>query len=192
MEKHKIICIFGDSIVWGACDSEKGGWVERLKIDLAEKSEYNTIIYNLGISGETTQELINRLNTEAKARNPDTIIFSIGINDSHRPINLEVFEKNLQELIKKANKFTKKIIFLGLNTVDESCQEVINKNYFNETIEKYDNIIKISCEKNKLNYIPLKNKIGIDDLDDGLHPNSEGHEKIFEKVREFLIKNKLI
>jgi len=29
-------------------------------------------------------------------------------------------------------------------------------------------------------------------LEDGLHPNSEGHKKIFESVKEFLIKNKII
>ena len=30
--KHVMkICVFGDSIAWGACDFEKGGWADRLK-----------------------------------------------------------------------------------------------------------------------------------------------------------------
>jgi lysophospholipase L1-like esterase len=29
-------------------------------------------------------------------------------------------------------------------------------------------------------------------LYDGLHPNSEGHKKIFETVKNYLVKNKII
>ena len=29
-------------------------------------------------------------------------------------------------------------------------------------------------------------------LEDGAHPNSEGHEKIFETVKDFLIQNKIV
>jgi lysophospholipase L1-like esterase len=28
-----------------------------------------------------------------------------------------------------------------------------------------------------------------EDFDDGLHPNTEGHQKIFEKVKNFLVEN---
>ena len=34
---HKTICVFGDSISWGAWDMEKGGWVNRLWLFLAER-----------------------------------------------------------------------------------------------------------------------------------------------------------
>ena len=40
----KRICVFGDSITWGACDYEKGGCVERLKTDLLEHSDINVKI----------------------------------------------------------------------------------------------------------------------------------------------------
>jgi lysophospholipase L1-like esterase len=30
------------------------------------------------------------------------------------------------------------------------------------------------------------------DLIDGLHPNSQGHQKMFERVRDFLLENKLV
>ena len=41
MEKTKIqgnICVFGDSIVWGAWDKEKAGWVNRLAIYCQNKN----------------------------------------------------------------------------------------------------------------------------------------------------------
>ena len=31
-----------------------------------------------------------------------------------------------------------------------------------------------------------------EDFDDGLHPNAQGHRKIFEKVKDFLVENKWI
>ena len=32
----------------------------------------------------------------------------------------------------------------------------------------------------------------VDDLPDGLHPNTEGHKKMFERIKDFLVENKLI
>lgn len=39
------------------------------------------------------------------------------------------------------------------------------------------------------NYLvsPEKSPLSDEDFNDGLHPNATGHEKIFAKVREFLI-----
>ena len=72
------ICVFGDSIAWGASDSEKGGWVERLKIYMGEHRSGN--VYNLGVSGDTTNDLLERFEQEAKARESDVIIFAVGTN----------------------------------------------------------------------------------------------------------------
>jgi len=30
------------------------------------------------------------------------------------------------------------------------------------------------------------------DLEDGLHPNAKGHEKMFQRIRDFLVENKVI
>jgi len=43
-------------------------------------------------------------------------------------------------------------------------------------------MIKNFCEKEKLEYVGIKAAVEIDDLEDGLHPNSRGHEKIFKTV----------
>lgn len=32
----------------------------------------------------------------------------------------------------------------------------------------------------------------LSDLDDGLHPNPKGHKKIFLKIKEFLLTNKIV
>jgi len=191
------ILIFGDSITYGAFD-KKGGWVEGLKEKLMGK---DILVYNLGVSGDTTIDLLDRFENETRARydNDTTLILEIGINDSyHSDITPEMFENNIQELIKKAKKYSKKIVFLGLTPVDESKTNPLpwNKNAFykNNKIQKYSNIIKEVCKRNSIHFIEISNNFAKTDykilLHDGLHPNTKGHEKIFEIVSKDL--NKLI
>ena len=75
------ILVFGDSIARGAVDLEKGGWVERLRIYFVNNSKDKSV-YNLGISGDTTENLLKRFMNECKVREPEIIIFAIGVNDS--------------------------------------------------------------------------------------------------------------
>ncbi|MFH1461253.1 MAG: GDSL-type esterase/lipase family protein, partial [Patescibacteria group bacterium] len=81
--KDVSICIFGASTAWGAWDSEQGGWTSRLKTYFHSQDyrEY-VLLYNLGVSGDNTNDLLERFKPEAEAREPNLIIFAIGINDS--------------------------------------------------------------------------------------------------------------
>ena len=209
------ILVFGDSIVWGFGDSEKGGWTNLLKV-FFQSSEYTknlifNTVYNLGIGGDTTDLLLERFRNEVEARveenhgirKTDIMIFAIGTNDSiflnskdNPRVNLEDFRKNLRELINQAKKFTKKIIFIGLNEVDESktAPTPWNKSRYwtNESMKKYDSMIRLVCQKNDILFIPMFDLLNKKDLIDGLHPNSRGHQKIFERVKDFLLENKLI
>ena len=63
--------------------------------------------------------------------------------------------------------------------------------YTNENIKKYGEIMKDVCQKNNILFLDL-DPLDNEDFDDGLHPNSIGHEKIFVKVRDFLKTNKWI
>jgi len=70
MDKH--ILVFGTSTTYGAWDSE-GGWVARLRKFLDEKtisSNYKSegLIYNLGVSGDKTEDVLKRFEPETKAR----------------------------------------------------------------------------------------------------------------------------
>lgn len=208
------ILVFGDSITHGECDTE-GGWVQRLikysyKKNLTEPNFYCSI-YNLGVSGNATEDLIKRFEFETRQRVDEeeelAVIFAIGINDSQflqskndlrcPPAD---FQENIQTLANLARKFSSKIIFIGLAPVDESRTSPIpwntEKSYKNEYVRKYNDIIKSFCKENRIHFIGIFDKFMDEDykglLEDGLHPNSEGHKKIFEIVKNFLVKNKLI
>jgi len=195
----KSICIFGDSITWGACD-EKGGWVERLKVYLAENYEC-TDVYNLGIPGDTTKGILERFEFEAQQRVDGEeeliLMFAIGINDTRlKEISLEKFIGNLNEIIKRAKKLSQKIIFVGLTPVDESVKEVNMDNYLNDNIKSYDGVIRSECKEKNILFIDIFDNFSKLDykklLDDGLHPNTKGHEIIFKLARDYLINNKIV
>lgn len=189
------ICIFGDSISWGASDFEKGGYVERLKSYCLENYD-EVAIYNLGISGNTTSDLLKRFKNEATTRKPDLVIFAIGINDARYEkskdeilINIKLFRKNIIKLIKITKKISSKVIFIGLTRVlEEKTMPIENVYYENNIINQFDDVLKNICIQNNIDYIEMKNVLDKDDYDDGLHPNTKGHEKIFNVVLENLKK----
>ncbi len=187
------ILIFGDSITWGAYDPEQGGWATRLR-NYFEEHDNDVNVYNLGISGATTADLLERIKIEAKSREPHWIIFAIGINDaqfihstSSLHVSLDEFQQNLTKLLSVAKKFTDKIVFVGLTRVDESKTAPMpwdtDKSYTNENIKRLDSAIEKFCEDNTLKFIPIKDLLNNNDLIDGLHPNTRGHIKIFERIK---------
>ena len=82
MKKPETICIFGDSTAWGAWDLEKGGWVSRLWLEIHKDMESGAKLYNLSISGGTTETILARFESEARMREADALIFQTGGNDA--------------------------------------------------------------------------------------------------------------
>jgi lysophospholipase L1-like esterase len=209
------IFVFGDSITYGNWDYEGGGWVNRLRNFLDTKSlvkhKFDYRLYNLGISGDTSKDLLYRFEFEIKNRLKDNeeslVIIEIGINDSlffqdkkKLTTSPKIFRKNIQKLIKLSRKFTEKIIFVGPTSVVESKVNPLpwrkEVSYKNGYISKYNEVIKSVCKENKVFFIDIFAEwINLNYeilLEDGVHPNSEGHKKIFEIVKESLINNKFI
>ena len=187
------ICIFGDSITWGAYDPKNGGWVNQLR-NYFEAQDKDIDIYNLGISGDSTIDLPCRIEIEAKSREANMIVFAIGVNDAQfihstnsNRISDNDFRNNLEKLYRIAKKLTPKIIFIGLTSVDESKTKPIpwntEKTYTNENIKRLDQIIKTFCSKNNLKFISMNDLLNNDDLVDGLHPNTQGHIKMLERIK---------
>lgn len=210
------ILIFGDSIAWGAWDSE-GGWAFRLKKYTDSQAvknnfeNYNTV-YPLGISGDSTNELINRFETELSSRLSEdssvVVVIAIGTNDSmfavsngKNWVDVDTFEKNLEKILEIANKNNvRQLIFIGAPPVNDSILNPIpwfpSHIYSNESIEKYNNIIKKFANKNNFEFVDLYNDFTKNNykelLSDGVHPNTEGHKQIYEKILEEFIKLQIL
>lgn len=189
------IIVFGDSLAYGVADTEFGGWVNRARIYLDNHEEREINVFNLSISGEITEETLNRFKAECTVRyNKDKItiiVFAVGINDTqdingNYRVSIEQFISNIKALIHAAKKFTNNILFVGLTKVDESKVVPVfwnkNKSYFNDKILEFDNSLEIICNKEKVLYLKVYDMITLNDLSDGLHLNNIGHQKLCDVV----------
>jgi lysophospholipase L1-like esterase len=202
------VLVFGASVTQGFWDTE-GGWVQRLRKYYDEQQVQNwtnerPTIFNLGISGDSTREILKRLEAEAMVRQTDrglAFIFSVGVNDSfvfgdgRENMNPEEFVANYKKIISIAKKYSDKIMLLGLQYCDEDRTRPVawaDINYTNERIKIFDDITKSVAETHDIPYVGIfdllreKFESGSKVYQDGLHPNNEGHQLIFEQVRPAL------
>ena len=81
------ICCFGDSLVNGVRDGEKGGWPMRLGRRMLAEAKRDVTVYNLGVRAETTEGLKARWKFEAGLRMvpefPSVLMFGFGVHDAN-------------------------------------------------------------------------------------------------------------
>lgn len=211
----KRIIVFGASVECGPWDKE-GGWVERLRKFLCYKvieSNYKLyyLLFNLGISGDTSTEILKRFKSDAKPRidknEKNIFIICTGKNDAlyhdttgKLKCSPKRYKGNLEKIIKIAKNYSKTIVLVGTYAVDESLVAPVpwlkECSYLNKYILEYNEIAKRVAKDSHAEFIDVSrdtdNKKWFDMLADGIHPNTRGHEKIFRTVKDYLIKNKII
>lgn len=207
--QEKNIFIFGDSCTQGFWDSQ-GGWATRLKqyFDNSMVSapnfpqhEFYHMVYPLGVTDDTTKNILERFEFETEKRmawgtTEEIFIFAIGKNDTAIS-DINEYERNIRDIIKRAKRFSNKIAFLETGAVNEKLTQPVvwNDRYFytNEKIKAYNYILNKIAQEEEVDIIPLFDDWIKEDytklLADGVHPNDDGHKYIFEKVKNFLLEN---
>lgn len=198
-----MIAIFGDSVAVGHVD-KKGGWPCRLKqffntLYINKKINNSLSVHNFSISGANTNYLIDRFFKEIKHLEwgqPRVIIFALGKNDSaynfeskSNEIPVKKFKKNLETMINTCFEYKDtKILLLNIgNFNDEITYPVpwdVSIGYSRELIKPYNDVLKDLSTIPNVELIDLNSKLTLEDLYDGVHPNSNGHKKIYEEVLE--------
>jgi len=205
------VLVFVDSITQGFWSIE-GGWVEKLRKhydglaikDLKHNSQPE--IFNLGVSGDTTRNLLARIEQETKVRkwpgDPQIAVVAIGTNDDlfengKQWVELPEFQSNLQKIIAVLKPLVEGMLFVGNVAVDERLTTPVswaNIHYTNDQLERYETMIKKVASEHDIVFVPIfekfnnKLKAGEDLLTDGLHPNDAGHKLIVELVQPELEK----
>ncbi len=188
------IGIWGDSITYGESDDEALGWVGRLRRSFSVDEDVQ--VYNRGICGNTSADVLKRFKIEADSLEPTIIVFAVGINDSKHPlgestnkVSLEQYQQNMRSLVTQALGYTKNVFIVGATQVDEEviAQRKDSSRFFNTEIEKYNAVLKQLAAENNLVYIDVFGAMDIkSDLHDGLHPNAGGYEKLSQKIKPLL------
>lgn len=175
------ILFFGDSITAGYGVGEESAFPAFIqqKIDSLEWN-YNAV--NGGSSGETSAGGLRRIDWVLQ-QPVSVFVLELGGNDGLRGIDLDVTQKNLQNIIDKVeSKYPDaKIIVTGMQVPPNLGPE-----YTRQFKEMYPEL----AEENDAKLIPyfLDDLGGDSELmqSDGIHPTEEGHKLLAEKVWEVL------
>lgn len=200
------IIIFGDSIAAGRAVNKNKSWPFLISHFMDKINNREILVYNLSVASTSTKEIIQRFENESSSRlinqDPDdqlSIIFAIGLNDSKgigsqqsyytKPKD---FKRNVLLLIKLAKKFTKDIIYIGPNCVDENKTSYIKSIFFkNRNVQKFNNSIQLICQWESVTFINSFKEMSSGNfeeylVDDGIHLNELGHRFIFERLIQHL------
>lgn len=199
------LLVFGDSITWGACDLECGGWVQRLRLEFdrvqMSKSDLWLPVYNLGISGDTSAGVAQRIRNELAVRHDPAegsiVVLAIGINDSivvrdpHEPqVTLAQYEENLERIAAEVKRVTDHLLLVGLTPVQQEKLDPLpwnpSKAYRLDRAHEFAQALDQFAAKNKIAIVHIWDDWRQRDLNvllsDGLHPNAAGHEDIYQRV----------
>jgi lysophospholipase L1-like esterase len=203
------VLVFGDSITQGYWDTE-GGWVDRLRKSYDElqvqdlQGRDDPTIFNLGVSADTTRDILARIEAETIARtrhgNLPIVVVQIGVNDSstdHGTVRVELatYKQNLIAIIEKMKPLSSRLIFVGLSGCDETKTTPTawgNYHYTNAAIKAYETAMSDIAHSYGVPFMVVFDSFmavaaaNTHLLPDGLHPNNEGHELICKIVRSRL------
>lgn len=204
---ERIVAI-GDSIVAGRIDSRGGGWVSRLQSRFVGANPGRRLLYNLGIAGETSEGLLDRLWSECTLRKPDLILIGIGVNDSRSEGGPEVpprteetaFRANLIKSI-EISRALARVVFVTMIPIDEQRTRPLRENiyYSFSTQERYATVTQEVLLSEGVEFVDvyrswmaLSKEARSSLLEDGLHPNADGHRRICRQVTSQLLRRGLI
>ena len=153
-------------------------------------------VTNAGISGHTTRELLARFDRDVMSQKPDWVSICIGINDVWRQFDVpaiheyqvmpEEYEKNLEEMIEKAQNGTKGVFVLSPYYIEPNPADRMRAR-----MDEYVEICRRLAEKHGCVFIDLQ-KLFADYCGyrhssylawDRIHPNQGGAALV---AREFL------
>jgi lysophospholipase L1-like esterase len=203
-ELPRIVAI-GDSLIYGRLDGVHGGWVGRLRRWLETEGPFMTAVFNLGIGGQTSADVLERIAEECGPRTPNIIVIGVGTNDLRRPVEpnapcevaLQDFGENLERLARVAASMGARTALAGLVPVDEARTQPHNGFfYFNSDVEQYDGVVREVSRRESADYVPFGDAFRPDatrgmslrDSDliaDGIHPSEDGHAAMFDVAQRF-------
>jgi len=180
-EPEKTLLVLGDSLSAGyglSADQAYPAHIQK-KIDDAG---LDFRIINAGVSGDTSAGGLRRIDWLLR-RKIDVLILELGANDGLRGIPLESTKANLQGIIDKTLRHSPgaKIVIAGM---------MAPPNLGPTYTESFRKIFPELASENEAQLIPflLRDVAGKSELnlEDGIHPNSRGHEIVAETVWEVL------
>ncbi len=146
-------------------------------------------VYNRGISGDTSNKLIERLESNVLCLEPEKVVYLIGTNDHAMGASDEYIASNIKTII----GMTKKACPECKIAVQSIYPVIDHKQRKNKDLKPINELIKKVCRDTDTVYIDLfdalcdeNGSFRKDFTYDGLHPNVHGYEVVTKALLEFI------
>lgn len=174
-------CINNQTVIAGDSITE----IFNMELFDAYKKESGLLVYNRGISGDTTDRFCERFDDTVLALEPKNLVLLIGTNDLTIIHDVEYVFGNIEQVVAKAHKALPQCRIL-LQSVYPVC---VSNRKKNKNILKLNAMLKTLVEKYNVTYLDMHSLLcdsngGFDEkyTYDGLHPNAVGYEVIAREV----------
>jgi len=171
----RILVALGDSLTAGYLLSQDKGFVPVLERELKARGQNVTLI-NGGVSGDTTSDGLARLDWTI----PDGthgVILELGANDMLRGLDPAIARANLRDMLMRFRERKIAVLLVGMKA---------QRNFGPSYVTAFDSLYADLAREFKVPLYPffLEGVAGEPalTLQDGLHPNAKGVEKIVSNI----------
>lgn len=175
-----VIVAMGDSLTEGYGLDESQAYPALLE-DRLQAAGYDWKVINAGISGETSSGALSRIDWVLTLE-PDIVILETGANDGMRGIDPSVTRANIDAIVKRLNAEGVTVVLAGMKMF---------RNLGLLFVKEFESIYPDIAKANDLILIPffldgVAAKPALNQSD-GIHPTSEGYDKVAETVLPFVV-----
>jgi len=155
-------------------------------------------VINSGISGNKTEDLINRIDEDVYKYNPSKVFLLIGINDLCTNVEEKDILFNIQTIINGIKSNRKDATIYVESIFPVNTQKMAATDYIycrqmdNNRIKSINKKIKKMCVESGVNYIDVYSKLVDDEgylkelyTKEGLHLNNLGYLKVTSVLNEY-------
>jgi len=175
MDKRPLVVCFGDSLTAGYGTDLGQSYPDYLQKDL-DAEGYNYRVVNEGISGNTTKDGVNRLDS-ILALKPAVVVVEFGGNDGLRGLRIEDSRINMDKIVATLKASGTKVVLAGIT---------LPPDYGPDYIKQFNATYAMLAAKYHVPLLPflLNGVFGVDGMmqADRTHATSDGNKVVAQNV----------
>ena len=170
------VLIVGDSLSSGYGLAAGQGWVDLLDARMRKTAPQWRVI-NASVSGDTTQNGLQRLAPALARHRPQGVLIELGGNDALRGIPPQAIRQNLLAMVREAKASGAWVLLLEapvLPNYGKAYADAVAKLY--GEVARAEKVSRVPCFVCQVGVQPGKMQA------DGIHPNEQGQAELLDAV----------
>ncbi len=176
-----VVAFLGDSISAGLHLARDEAFPAVLQRSLAGRGLPFRLV-NAGVSGDTTSGGLARLDWLLKQK-PAVVVVELGANDGFRGVPLETIETNLRRIVERVRAAGARVLLLAARLPPNYGAAYAGG--FDSLFGRVAKDLDVACVPYFMEGVAGRPSMN---LQDGIHPTPEGHERLAENVEDALAK----